>query len=173
MPGRGEDDFTQFVVAASGRLFRTVYAVCGDYQLAEDALQAGLASAYASWPRVSRADNPEAYVQRIVLNQLFAWRRRKAARREVPSERMPEVSSSASHEELVVEVDRIWRALQELPLARRAVVVLRYVEDLSVEDTAKALGVRPGTVKSQASAALAQLRRELDPIETALGGGAR
>lgn len=172
MSGGGADDFTQFVLASSGRLFRTAYAVCGDYQLTEDALQAGFASAYASWNRVRRADNPEAYVQRIVINQLFAWRR-KASRREVPSERLPESSASTSHEELLIEVDLIWRALQKLPLGRRAVVVLRYVEDLSVEDTAKTLGIRPGTVKSQASAALAQLRDELGSVETASGGGAR
>ena len=64
----------------------------------------------------------------------------------------------------------IWQALQALPIRRRAVVVLRYIEDLSVEDTAKALGIRPGTVKSQASAALAQLRHDLTPAEPASGG---
>ena len=173
MTRSGEDDFTQFVLASSGRLFRTAYAVSGDYQLAEDALQAGFASAYASWHRVLRADNPEAYVQRIVLNQLLAWRRRKSSRRETPSERLPESASSTSHEELLVEVDMIWQALQALPIRRRAVVVLRYIEDLSVEDTAKALGIRPGTVKSQASAALAQLRHDLTPAEPAPEGGAR
>ena len=64
-------DFTEFVTVASARLFRTAYAVSGDRQLAEDALQAGLVSAYASWSRVARSDNPEAYVRRIVMNQLL------------------------------------------------------------------------------------------------------
>jgi RNA polymerase sigma-70 factor (sigma-E family) len=173
MVARGEDEFTQFVLGSSGRLLRTAFAVCGDYQLAEDAVQAGYASAYASWRRVRRADNPEAYVQRIVINQLFSWRRRKASRGDMPSERLPEPAAAASHEEHLVEVDLIWRALQDLPLRRRAVVVLRYVEDLSVEDTARALGIRPGTVKSQAAAGVAQLRDQLDRAPSTPRGGAR
>ena len=167
------DDFTEFVQGSSARLFRTAYAVCGDYQLAEDALQAGLASAYVSWRRVCRADNPEAYVQRIVINQLFAWRRRKSSRSEVPRDRLPESSAVASHEGSVVEVDEIWQAIQALPRRQRAVVVLRYVEDLSVDETAKALRIRPGTVKSQASAAFAHLRERLDSTQPAPEGGSR
>ena len=167
------DDFTEFVEGSSARLFRTAYAVCGDYQLAEDALQAGLASAYVSWRRVRRADNPEAYVQRIVINQLFAWRRRKSARNEVPRDRLPDSCAVASHEDALVEVDEIWEAVQALPRRQRAVVVLRYVEDMSIDDTAKVLRIRPGTVKSQSSAAFAHLRQRLDSTRAASEGGPR
>ena len=161
MPTPTDDDFSEFVLASSTRLFRTAYAVCGDYQLAEDALQAGLTSAYVSWRRVLRSDNPEAYVRRIVLNQLFSWRRRKWMRAEVPQDPLPERSYESAGDG-VVQADVIWRAVHQLPPRQRAVVVLRYLEDLSERETADLLGIRPGTVKSQASAALAQLRTRLD-----------
>jgi RNA polymerase sigma-70 factor (sigma-E family) len=168
-----EEDFAQFVRASSPRLVRTAYAVAGDYQLAEDALQAAYASAYSRWRRVREAANPEAYVQRMVLNQLLTWRRRLSFRREVPSARLPERGHVPSHEDVVADVDEVWRALATLPPRQRAVVVLRYVEDLSVADTAAALGVREGTVKSQTAAALTRLRGRLDQLETPSSGGGR
>jgi RNA polymerase sigma-70 factor (sigma-E family) len=173
MPRTVEDDFTEFVRASSARLFRTAYAVCGDYQLAEDALQAAYATAYSRWRRVSSAANPEAYVQRMVLNQILSWRRRLASRRETPSAHPPETGQLASPETVLADVDEVWRALATLPPRQRAVVVLRYVEDLSVADTATALGVREGTVKSQAAAAVSRLRGRLGPLDAASAGGAR
>ena len=154
-------DFADFVTGASPGLFRTAYAVSGDRQLAEDALQAGLLSAYTSWSRVARADDPEAYVRRIVINQLFAWHRRAWRRREVTCEVVPEPTGAASLDDRLVEADFIWQALRELPARQRAVVVLRYVEDLSERDTAELMGIRPGTVKSQAASGLARLRARL------------
>jgi RNA polymerase sigma-70 factor (sigma-E family) len=176
MPGRTQDDFTEFVRASTPRLFRTAYAVCGDYQLAEDAVQAAFATAYSRWRRVSGADNPEAYVQRMVLNQLLSWRRRLSARQEVPSGATPgggTAGSTSSPEGAVAGSDELWRALGALPPRQRAVVVLRYVEDLSVAETAAALGVREGTVKSQAAAGVARLRGRLDPATTGTPGGVR
>jgi RNA polymerase sigma-70 factor (sigma-E family) len=173
MPRNAELDFTEFVRASSARLFRTAYAVCGDYQLAEDAVQAAYATAYSRWRRVSGADNPEAYVQRMVLNQIFSWRRRLSARREMPSEHLPERGQVASHESALADVEEVWQALATLPPRQRAVVVLRYYEDLSVAETAVALGVREGTVKSQAAAAVARLRSRIDPLDAEPAGGAR
>jgi RNA polymerase sigma-70 factor (sigma-E family) len=163
-------DFTEFVSVASARLFRTAYAVSGDRQLAEDALQAGLVSAYASWSRVARSDNPEAYVRRIVINQLFAWHRRARNRHEVILEVVPEPPAAESPEDEFVDADLVWQALRELPPRQRAVVVLRYVEDLSERDTAELLGVRPGTVKSQAAGGLAHLRVRLSEPAPAIEG---
>jgi RNA polymerase sigma factor (sigma-70 family) len=122
---------------------------------------------------VSSADNPEAYVQRMVLNQIFSWRRRLSSRRETPSEHLPERGQVASPESALADVEEVWQALATLPPRQRAVVVLRYVEDLSVAETATALGVREGTVKSQAAAAVARLRSRIDPLDAEPAGGAR
>jgi RNA polymerase sigma-70 factor (sigma-E family) len=161
MEPSADGDFTDFVAVASARLFRTAYAVCGDHQLAEDALQAGLVSAYASWSRVARADDSEAYVRRIVINQLFAWHRRSWKRREVSYAVVPEPPANPPSQDRLVDAEPVWQALSELPARQRAVVVLRYVEDLSERETAELLGIRRGTVKSQAAGGLAQLRVRL------------
>src|SRR4051812_34960445 len=104
--------FDEFVSGVSARLFRTAYGVCGDCHLAEDAVQAGLASAYTNWARVAAADDPEAYVRRIVINQLFAWHRRAWSTRELTLDVVPEPTTAGSIEDQVVDADRIWRALR-------------------------------------------------------------
>jgi RNA polymerase sigma factor (sigma-70 family) len=96
----------------------------------------------------------------MVLNQLFSWRRRASWRSEESRADLPE-RIGGSHEDPVVERDEVWRALAALPPRQRAIVVLRYYEDLTEVQTAEALGIRPGTVKSQTSAAMARLRTEL------------
>ena len=168
MRAHDEAEFTELVTAVSQRLLRTGYAVCGDRQLAEDAVQSALTSAYRSWRRVRDADSPEAYLRRMVVNELLSWRRRKSwsatSLRAVVPEPSPGSSPGsrvASHEDEVVDHALVWGAIGELPPRRRAVVVLRYYEGLSEAEIADVLGIRPGTVKSQASAALAQLRRAL------------
>lgn len=166
-------DFTEFVALSSARLFRTAYAVCGDHQLAEDALQAGLVSAYGSWSRVARADDREAYVRRIVINQLFAWHRRAWKRSEVSYAVVPEAPAASPTQDQLVEAEPVWQALRELPARQRAVVVLRYVEDLSERETAELLGIRRGTVKSQAAGGLAHLRARLGEPAAATEGSGR
>jgi len=173
MTASTDADFTAFVAASGARLFRTAYAACGDHQLAEDAVQAGLVRAYVSWRRVTRAGNPEAYVRRIVLNELFAWHRRARTRHEVSREQVPEPPPHPSHAEALEDSAEVWAALRGLPPRQRAVVVLRYVEDLSERETAELLGIRVGTVKSQAAAGLAHLRAGLgEPASVARGGHA-
>lgn len=153
-----EADFAEFVASSSARLFRAAYALCGDSALAQDAVQAALTSAYLSWARVRAAENPEAYVRRMAVNQLLGWRRRKAWHVERSYGDVPDTALT-SHEERVADVDAVWRALATLPPRQRAVLVLRYYEDMTEADIADTLGIRPGTVKSQASAALGRLRR--------------
>jgi len=172
MRARDEQEFVEFATAAGGRLFRGAYALCGDRQTAEDAVQAALTSACVSWRRVRAADSPEAYVRRIMINQLLGWRRRKSWRVESVRGSVPEVGSE-SHEDRVADSDVVWRALAALPAQQRAVMVLRYYEDQSEAQIAEVLGIRPGTVKSQASAAMAHLRRSLDAETFARGGEAR
>ena len=161
MKAQDEAEYTELVAAVSTRLFHTAYAVCRDRATAEDAVQAALISAYQSWRRVRAADSPEAYLRRMVLNQLFSWRRRSSWHSEVSRADVPDTGGD-SHEDGIVSHDEVWRALAALPPRQRAVVVLRYYEDLSEAQIADALGIRPGTVKSQSSAAMAHLRRTLD-----------
>jgi RNA polymerase sigma-70 factor (sigma-E family) len=167
MRAQDEAEFAEFVTAVSHRLQRLAYAVCGDSPLAEDAVQSAWVSAYRSWPRVRDADSPEAYVRRMVVNQLMSWRRRKSWNTTFTSDRAPE-PSLASREDEVDDHLLVWSAVSDLPHRQRAVIVLRYYEGLSEADIAETLGIRPGTVKSQSSAALAHLRAALAETETSI-----
>ncbi|WP_231496299.1 MULTISPECIES: SigE family RNA polymerase sigma factor [unclassified Nocardioides] len=153
------DDFDEFFRATWPRLYRTAYAVAGDAASAEDALQAAFARVYASWRRISSVDHPEAYVRRMVVNEIIGSRRRGWWQRERPVADLEGAGRVESPEVGVADRDAVWSAVQALPLRQRAVIVLRYYEDLSEREIADALGCSPGTVKSQASAALANLRR--------------
>ena len=151
--------FDAFVIARSPRLLRTCYLLTHDHALAEDLLQTALAKAWLAWPRLG--DEPEAYVRRIVVNEFTSLWRRKW-RGEVPTEHLPERARDDDDiSGMVDERARLVAALAHLPRRQRAVVVLRFYEDLSEEQTAAMLGVSVGTVKSSASRALAAMR--LDP----------
>jgi RNA polymerase sigma-70 factor (sigma-E family) len=162
-----EAEFDDFVVVTSQRLFRAAYAITRDHHLAEDAVQAALGKAYARWARVCRSDQPEAYVRRMVVNEVLSWRRRRSSTElptDVPAEdprRTPVL-----HDTALAESDAMWQALGKLAPRQRAVVVLRYYEHLSEAEIAETLGVRPGTVKSQCAAALARLRLLLSETTT-------
>ena len=161
-PGAGvETDaaFAEFFAATWPRMFRTAVAIVGDAAAAEDCLQSAYARAYASWRRVSSADHPEAYVRRMVVNEIMSTRRHGWWRRERPSATVEPAGAVPSPEADIVRHGVVWAAVQELPVRQRAVVVLRYYEDLSEQEIAATLGCSRGTVKSQASAALANLRR--------------
>lgn len=165
-------EFVAFFEASWAGTFRRAYAVSGDYQLAEDAAQAAYAKAYKSWPKVRAADDREAYVRRMATNEVLSVWRRLSWRAERLTDRV-ERADRPSHEDDVVESDEVWNAVLTLPPRQRAIVVLRYYEDLSERDIAETLGIRPGSVKSQASVALASLRRRLRTVELELEGGAR
>ncbi|MBF4767246.1 SigE family RNA polymerase sigma factor [Nocardioides agariphilus] len=156
------DEFTAFYVASWARLFRTTYAVAGDRQRTEDALQTAFAQAWSRWSKVSSADDPAAYVRRMAINAAInghrrAWSRRETSVPEVPDVPLPDSSRLDHH--------ATWQAVSLLAPRQRAVVVLRYYEGLSEREIAEVLGCRPGTVKSQSSAALATLRARLDETE--------
>lgn len=146
------------------RLVRTAYAVSGDRGLAEDAVQTAFAKAYRSWRRISRLEAPEAYLRRMVVNEVLNDRRRARTRHEVTSPQPPDRPGphDTDREDPALAHDDLWRAVSGLPPRQRAVLVLRYYEDLSEQQIAEALGCRPGTVKSQAAAALTSLRSRLD-----------
>lgn len=153
--------FAEFYGATWTRMYRTAYAIARDAGAAEDALQSAYAKAYASWRRVARADQPEAYLRRMVVNEVLGARR-WAARRPEHLTDAPEIldaPSSLSTEQHLADRDALWAALERLAPRQRAVLVLRYYEDLSEAEIADALGCSRGTVKSQAADALANLRR--------------
>jgi len=154
-------EFDDVYAAWWPRLVRTAYAVSGDLGVAEDAVQTAFAKAYRSWRRISRLDAPTAYLRRMVVNEVLNDRRLARRRHEVTSAEPPERVGPGGPDDALAH-DELWRAVTTLPPRQRAVLVLRYYEDLSEQQIAEALGCRPGTVKSQASAALAALRTRVD-----------
>jgi len=159
-------EFAVFFASTWSRLFRTTYGVAGDRGLAEDALQSAFAKVYSSWDRVQAAQHPEAYVRRMAVNEVLSVLRRPWFRAERPTD-VPEPTPLPSAEGRTVDRDAVWSAVSALPPRQRAVVVLRYYEDLSEAEIADVLGCSRGTVKSTAAAALANLRvHELDPTPT-------
>ncbi|MFB4274209.1 MULTISPECIES: SigE family RNA polymerase sigma factor [unclassified Nonomuraea] len=143
--------FQDFVVTRSDRLLRTAYLLTRDWGVAEDLLQESLAKAWFAWHGI---DEPEAYVRKVLVTTYTSWWRRRW-RRELPSDDLPEDVTpdpwDAGREEL-------WRAVGRLPARQRAVIVLRFYEDLPVNEVARLLGCQEGTVKSQTAKALAKLR---------------
>jgi RNA polymerase sigma-70 factor (sigma-E family) len=153
------------VVAARGqRLQRTAYLLTGDWALAEDLLQTALARAYPRW-RWIEGDDPEAYVRKILVNTWSSWWRRRW-RGEVPTETLPDRPARSGHSSGDDEYDAVDRrdalesALARLPKRQRAVVVLRYHDDLTEAQVASLLGISVGTVKSQASKAFRSMRSD-------------
>ncbi len=147
--------FEAFVAARSAALLRTAYLLTRDHALAEDLLQTALTKAYLAWRRIE--GDPEPYVRRIVVNTYASWWRRKW-NGERPTDELPETGVA---DQRLGESGDLWEALGRLPRRQRAVVVLRYFEDLTEAQTADLLGIAVGTVKSQTSKALASLR--IDP----------
>ncbi|MEV0583129.1 SigE family RNA polymerase sigma factor [Nonomuraea sp. NPDC050310] len=149
------EGFREFVLARQQALMRTACLLVGDPHLAEDLLQSVLINVAGKWDRLARTGNPEAYTRKALVNQYISWRRR--LRPELPSAHPPDVGGYAHDEETL---DRIVlrQALAKLTRKQRAVLVLRFWEDLTEAQTAEALGCSVGNVKSQTHHALARLR---------------
>lgn len=158
-----EAEFTMFVAGRGQALLRIAYALSGDRQAAEDLVQGALGKAYAKWPRIH--GDAEAYVRRIIYNDRASSWRRPGRHREVSVAELPDRPAAAGPELEVADRLALREALLSLPPRQRAVLVLRYLEDRSVEETADALGCRPGTVASQASRGLATLRTLVADID--------
>jgi RNA polymerase sigma-70 factor (sigma-E family) len=160
-----EEEFRVFVTGRSGALLSFAYVLTGNRRDAEDLVQAALASTALAWRRLHRKDNPEGYVRRsIVRAHLNVVRRRPW--RERPTADLPESADRRPVEAAVDERDAMWQLLATLPPRQRAVLVLRFYEDLSEADIADVLGCSRGTVKSQAAKALARLRQAFATQET-------
>ncbi|HEY2700496.1 MAG TPA: SigE family RNA polymerase sigma factor [Pseudonocardiaceae bacterium] len=149
-------EFREFVRNRGTPLHQSAYLLCGDWHLADDVVQDTLIKAFEHWKRVQAADNPEAYVRRILINEVRGrWRRRE---RSVPVAEFTDEPSVSDATDDILRRDGLRKALLTLPLRQRATVVLRYLEGLSERETAAALGCSVGTVKSQSSRALANLK---------------
>lgn len=166
MRDEDEADFCAFVAGRSGALLRMAVLLTGDRGLAEDVLQVALTKTYLAWPRIERRESLEAYTRRTILRDVLSWRRRRASS-EVVTDRVPDLAGSNAAD-AHADRDVMWRALRSLPPQQRAVIVLRYYEDLSEREVAALLGCAVGTVKSHTARALATLRSALAPANTSI-----
>lgn len=158
IPARDRGAFDDFVGASSDSLLRTAYLLCGDRGEAEDLVQTALMRTARRW-RTAR-ESPEAYARRVVVN-LSKDRWRRLSRRPVELPLDGDVALAVG--DGFLDRDQLLRAVRLLAPGQRAVLVLRYFDDLGVEETAAVLGCSVGTVKSQTSRALANLRVALHP----------
>ena len=165
MSGRDEE-FREFARSRAAPLHRSAYLLCGDWHLAHDLVQETLIKSYRHWRRVQQADNSDAYVWRILLNEARQrWRRRETGVQVAQPHHDPAVPAEADD---IVRRAGLLQALLALPLRQRATVVLRYLEGMTERETAALLGCSEGTVKSQTSRALTALRIFLDREESKL-----
>ena len=153
-------DFTAYLQARQARLLRTAYLLTGDQHQAEDLLQTALAKLYLAWHKVHDRESVDAYVRRIMVNENSSAWRRAWRRREVTTDAVPDVLPSRDEYDEGLGA-AVWAVVQTLPRKARAVVVLRYYEQLTEAETAEVLGISVGTVKSQCSRALATLRTRI------------
>lgn len=151
-----EQDFHEFVVAASAGLARLARMLSADPHASEDLLQATLLKTWSAWPRVRKTENPDAYVRRVMVNTA-AKSGRRMWRGEVPTEVLPE-PAQPDDTHTVDDRNALVDAVRRLPTRQRAAVVLRYFLDLSDQDIADSLGCSVTTVRSQISRALAAIR---------------
>jgi RNA polymerase sigma-70 factor (sigma-E family) len=164
MRSESEREYVEYVSARLPRLHRTAYLLCGDADRADDVVQATITSLYLHWRRASAADNLDGYVHRILVRRYLDERRRPWSGVVLTAD-APDRAASADHS--VEDRDTVTAALRRLPKGQRAVLVLRYFCDLTIEDTAAALGCSAGNVKSQSARGLAALRQILGaPLPT-------
>ncbi len=160
-------DFSAYMSARQPALYRTAYLLAGDHASAEDLLQNAFAKLYLSWDKIRDHGALDGYVRRIMVNEHNSLWRRAWKRREHSTDEMPETGTHDTYDDGADQ--SLWSFVQTLPPKQRSVVVLRYYEELSEAETADVLGISVGTVKSQASRALAGLRarapRSLNPYD--------
>ncbi|GAA2885599.1 RNA polymerase sigma24 factor [Actinoplanes cyaneus] len=161
-------EFLEFAEAARLPLVRTARLLTGDWHLGQDLLQVTMMKVYLRWGRADRWDSPVTYARTVMVNTYCTWYRRRW-RHEVPSERLPDNADAGDAAESVVTTDVLARALAGLPRRQRAAVVLRYYDDLPVEQVAAILGCPPGTVTSLTHRALIRLRRSPELLDDMAG----
>lgn len=173
--------FEEYAVASWSMLYRSAYMLAGNHADAEDLAQQTLIKTHGAWAKVSASDSANAYVRRILTNTFLSSRRPRGRRLELLTDEIPDgvgptgtAGLAAGKSETSDERMALWPHVKELPPRQRAVIVLRYYEDLSEAETAETLGCSRGTVKSTAHRALKSLRAALGepeaPTRPAPGG---
>jgi RNA polymerase sigma-70 factor (sigma-E family) len=165
--------FEEYAAVAWSTLYRSAYLLAGNHADAEDLAQQTLIKAHRAWARVSASDSVNAYVRRILTNTFLDSRRPRARRLELLTDEVPErggvagtAAGAAGAPGGSDEQMALWPHVRQLPRQQRAVIVLRYFEDLSEAEIAETLGCSRGTVKSTAHRALKSLRAALDAQDT-------
>lgn len=153
---RDHGDFVEFAAAYGDQMRRTAYLLCGDWHRASDITQEALIRLYVAWPRLDNDSGLRSYARKAVTSAAFDISRKKSSQELVAADLGEGVDPDAS--EAVADSLVMLDALAQLPPRQRACVVLRYYEDLSVEEVGSVLGCRPGTVKSQTARGLIALR---------------
>jgi RNA polymerase sigma-70 factor (sigma-E family) len=156
---RRDQEFSEFYTARGPALRRTAYLIVRDWHLAEDVTQQAFSRLYVAWPRV-RAETREAYARKAVVNTALSQLRRRT---EAPTDVLPERSAPVDESGPGTGLD-LGSALGLLPDRQRAIVALRFLDDLSVAEVARVLGIAEGTVKSQTARALTTLRDHLPAL---------
>ncbi|AVV42881.1 SigE family RNA polymerase sigma factor [Streptomyces sp. P3] len=171
----GDTEFQAFVVGRWPRLMRTAFLLTGEQHAAEDLVQSTLEQVYVAWRRVRAADEPEAYVRRVMINAHARRHRRKLRELLAPRDDGPGLAhETPAPGDLIARADdrqTLLRALAALPPRQRAAVVLRYWEDLTETQTAEAMGCSVGTVKSNAAKGIAKLRAIPELADGVMHGG--
>jgi RNA polymerase sigma-70 factor (sigma-E family) len=154
-----EAEFRTWVGHHRSRLRTTAFLLCGDWFLADDLVQDALGRLFSKWARVTASGDPRQYLNRILYN-LYTDHQRRPARREIND---ADVGASRPHPSVTMHErdDDLIAAMHAIPAGQRAVLVLRFFEDLTITQTAELLKTSPGNVKSQTSRGLAALRKEL------------
>jgi RNA polymerase sigma-70 factor (sigma-E family) len=166
-----EAEYGDYVAARAAGLVRFAYLLCGDWHRAEDTVQSALIKLYLAWPRLERVEVVEAYVRRIVVRLLIDTGRLARFRHERVSGRLPEPPAAPDHTDAVDDRLAVLGALARVAPRQRAVLVLRFWEDQSVEQVATVLGCSTGTVKSQTARGLQTLRTLLgEHLSVPIGG---
>jgi RNA polymerase sigma-70 factor (sigma-E family) len=157
-----EAEFGEFAAAQAGQLFRIAYLLCGDWHEAQDLVQIALTKLFVAWGRASRVDHVSSYARSVLVNSYLSSRRLRR-RGELPVAEIFEAGVSDADADLRLT---LVAALHKLPPRSRAVVVLRYLEDQSIESVASYLGTTPAAVKSLNTRGIALLRQYLGVQQT-------
>lgn len=156
-----DEEFQRFVIGRWPRLMRTAFLLTGEQHAAEDLVQTTLEQVYVAWRRVGAADDPEAYVRRVMINAHARKHRRRLKEFLAPKDDSGLTHELPDHGDRIAQADdrsALLTALVQLPPRQREAVVLRYWEDLSESQAAEAMGCSVGAVKSNAAKGIAKLR---------------
>ena len=168
MSGGRDAEYSEYVAARLSSLRRLAGVLCGDWQRADDLVQATLVTLYVRWGRVRAAAHPDAYARAVLVREWLRERRSGWGRRVRLDGQVAEAAATGADPDVVLDLRA---AVAALPPRQRATLVLRFYCDLTVEQAAQVLGCSPGTVKSQTAKALAAVRRSLGPGPGLAAGG--